>query len=165
MSHCIRCDFSDDEVKEPLCSSAHSDSVTAETGREDFREVYPGDRTPGSGVADYVEVDHYYHCDGGGGDGVDVCGRVGVENSADDEHHCHHPCGTKKEGLSTAELVDTDYEEDCSGYDFHSSVDPSGEEGGVGFGDADCLEDLRCLRVMLVLRYEGERSWSKRAVM
>lgn len=67
------------------------------------------------------------------------------EDGADDEHHSHHPEGADHEGDAAAEPVDPDDEKDAGGDDFDCSVDASGEERGVGCGESDGLEDLRCV--------------------
>lgn len=68
-----------------------------------------------------------------------------MEDTADNEHHGHHPGCSEEKRLATAEIVDTCEQEDTSGDDFDRSVDTSGEEGSIGLGDTDSLEDLRCV--------------------
>lgn len=66
---------------------------------------------------------------------------MGIEDSADNEHHRHHPCCPKEERLAATQLINTNQEEDTSGDDLDGTINTGGEERGIGLGYADRLED------------------------
>lgn len=68
-----------------------------------------------------------------------------MQNSAENEHHGHHPRGSHKQGLAASKFVDTNKEEDSSSEDLHCAINASSEQRSVGFGYTNCLEDLRCI--------------------
>ena len=68
-----------------------------------------------------------------------------MKDRSNDEHHCHHPGCSEHQTLSPPQLIDTDNKEYGSGDDLHGTVHAGGEERRVSFGDADRLENLRCV--------------------
>lgn len=51
-----------------------------------------------------------------------------MQDTADDEHHCHHPRCSEEERFTAAELIDANEEEDGGCYDFDGSIDAGCEE-------------------------------------
>ena len=138
-------DLGNDKVERPLGGGSQSDTVGTETGGENLGHVDPRSRTPGSRIADDVEIDHDDHGNGGGRNDVDVCGRVGVKNGANDVHHGHHPESTSEQSFPSPDLLNTNQKEDSGRDHLHGTVDTSGEEGSVGFGNTDSFENLWCV--------------------
>jgi len=66
-----------------------------------------------------------------------------VQDSAENEHHGHHPRGPHKQGLAASKFVDTNNEEDTSSADLDCAINASSEQRSVGFGYTNSLEDLR----------------------
>ena len=67
------------------------------------------------------------------------------QDTADDKHHDHHPrCASKKRPPST-KLVDSNDQEESSSADLDSTINTSCKQRSICLGDANRLEDLRCV--------------------
>lgn len=76
---------------------------------------------------------------------VDVGGWVVFQDTANDEHHNHHPCSASKERPPATKLVDSNDQEETSSTDLDGAINTSCKQGGIRLRDTNSLEDLWCV--------------------